>query len=222
MIAIRWRSRLLGSLLVALLALSSACAHDDGGTVGTDSTRERSAVANAPALPSSPTDPYNDDVGKLRIRDRAESATLVSSDKGAFITVGEFNAWLGSYPLRVTGDDLASARQQALEQMVRFKLLVASARAAGYEDKLGPGSDQKALALAYLRDQISDVGSISNDAANRYEAEHPELFAQLGTEVPPQVRMMAVKGSLRGEQLRSRIQDLETDAGIQYELPRDP
>jgi hypothetical protein len=102
--------------------------------------------------------------------------------------------------------------------MVTFKLLVAQARATGYEARLGKESEPRSLAFAYLRDQITDVASISDDVARKYEAEHRELFAQLGgEEVPAEARMMAIKGSIRGEQLWERVQEWMADAGIRYE-----
>jgi hypothetical protein len=173
-----------------------------------------------PVVATSAASLYADDASKLRYRNAADHESLVTSARGPFVTAGEFNAWLGTYPLRITSDDLATARRQALEQMVTFKLFVEKARAAGYEDRLGKASDPRSLAFAYIRDQITDVASVSDEAARRYEAEHPELFAQLGSEVPPEVRLMAIKGSVRGEQLWERVQEWMEDAGIRYEDAR--
>ena len=215
----RTGSRLLGAPLFALLALPCGCAQDGGATVETTAISTPAEVASAPP-PLSPANPFADDVSKLSFRDRADTETLVSSTKGTFITVGEFNAWLGSYPLRITAEDLAGARRQALEQMVAFKLLVEKARAAGYAERVGPNSNQKSLVVSYLRDQMSDVATISDQAAQRYEELHPEVVAQLGPDVPPEIRMMAVKGSIRGEQLWARVEDWMKDAGIRYEETR--
>jgi hypothetical protein len=218
-------------LAVAALALSSACAQDDGGSAARAAAAAVRPAVTPAARPAPESiagaaspgplsgNPYAEDVSMLRYRDPSGDETLVRSGRRAFIRVEEFNAWLGTYPLRITAADLDGARRQALEQMVRFKLLVESARQAGYEDRVGPGGDQKALALAYLRDQVSDVATISDAAADRYEAEHPELFVQLGADVPPAVRMMAIKGSIRSDQLRARIEDMEADAAIEYAVP---
>jgi hypothetical protein len=213
-------SRLIGASLVALLALPCGCAQSGGATAETNATSTQAEVASAPLPASSPANPFADDVSKLSFRDRADTETLVSSTKGTFITVGEFNAWLGSYPLRITAEDLPGAQRQALEQMVAFKLLVEKARAAGYEERVGPRSDQKTLVVSYLRDQMSDVATISDQAVQRYEDDHPEVLAQLGPEVPPEIRMMALKGSIRGEQLWARVEDWMKDAGIRYEETR--
>ncbi len=177
-----------------------------------------SEVAITPVVAPSAASLYGDDVSRLRYQGRSDDETLVASSAGPYVRVGEFNAWLGSYPLRITSDDLPAARRQALEQLVTFKLFVAKARASGYEERLGKASDQRSLAFAYIRDQVTDVASISDEAARQYESGHPELLAQIGSDdVPVDVRTLAIKGSMRGEQLWTRVQEWMTEAGIRYE-----
>jgi hypothetical protein len=158
------------------------------------------------------------DLSKLRVAG-GESTALVAPATGAFINAGEFNAWLGTHPLGITAEEPAGARRQALEQMVTFKLLVEHARKAGYEQKLGSASEPKALALAYLRDQMSNLSLVSDEAARRHEAEHPERFAQLRADVPPEILVMAIKTSVRGEQVWEQVQGWMKDAGIRYVDP---
>lgn len=226
----------VGRGLLALFAvlLSGACAHVDRDAQDGQAAISTAAAsmegpdgvaadetATPPPTPmgtsaSAPVNPYADDVTTIRFRDRAPADALVHSASGVYITVAEFNAWLGTYPLHITSDTLAGAQGEALAQMVRFKLLADSARSAGYVEKLGPGTDTKTLALAYLRDQLGNVGMISDDAVARYEREHPERLAQLGSDVPAQIRAMAIKGAIRGEQIRVQIEDLEKQTGIRY------
>jgi hypothetical protein len=198
--------------------IAALCGCERGATPEAAQGAATSEVAFTPVGAPDAANPYGADFAGLRVEGRGDDETLVASNDGSFVRVGEFNAWLGTYPLQVTGGDLASSRRQALEQMVTFKLLVAQARAAGYEERLGKASEPRSLAIAYLRDQVTDVASISDEAARKYEAEHPELFAQLGgDEVPAEARMMAIKGSIRGGQLWERVQEWMAEAGIRYQ-----
>lgn len=220
----RFAGRAARGLALLCAALSGACAVLDApATDGSDAAGGAAAGRAAtsppdptPASVSAPANPYADDVTTMRFRDRAPGAALVHSSTGVYITVEEFNAWLGTFPVHVTSQTLAGAQGEALAQMVRFKLLADSARSAGYVEKLGPGTDSKTLALAYLRDQLSNVGTISGEAVARYEREHPERMAKMGSDLPAEVRVMAIKGAIRGEQLQGQIEDLKKQTGIRY------
>jgi hypothetical protein len=212
------RRRRFAAPAFSLLAALCGCERSAAPGPAPTAPAPRSEVAITPVVAPSAASLYGEDPSGLRYRGRGDEETVVWSADGAYVSVGEFNAWLGTYPLRITSDDPSAAQRQALEQLVTFKLLVEKARASGYEERLGPGSDPRSLAFAYIRDQIGNIASVSDEAAREYEAAHPEALAHIDPdEVPAQVRTMAIKGSIRGEQLWTRVQEWMAEEGIRYE-----
>jgi len=216
----RWLIPRLAPVILALAACK-----------GGDSAPPAAPGPSAPAAPASAGELldlggsrgtfFGGDVARLRI-DGADERVLVRSKDGAWIRAGEYDAWLGTYPVEITASDPTEARRQAVEQMIRFKLIVAKAQESGYGQRLAAGGggslDPKALAIAYIRDRMSDVAGVSDEEARVYEAAHPELFASLADpSIPPEIRAMAVKGSIRGDQLRAQVAVWKSQAGIEVE-----
>jgi hypothetical protein len=140
---------------------------------------------------------------------------LVSSRGRPFITVAEYNAWLGTYPLAIGSGDPAAGRREAVDQMIAFELLAERARASGYT--AAAGSSDKDLVLRYIRDQMSDLSAVSDEQARAYLAEHSDrLGAIQDAEVPHEVEMAALKGAVLGERLAERIQGWQDEAELVY------
>jgi hypothetical protein len=162
---------------------------------------------------------YGGDTSKLHFGAPAERVLVLSKDE-PWIRAGEFDAWLGTYPLDITASDPEEAQLQALEQMVTFKLIVAKAREAGYAQRLDGGGgtlESKALAISYIRDRMTDIGGVSDAEAREFLEAHRELFAGIDDpRIPPELRAAAVKGSVRGQQLRAQIAEWRAQAGIHY------
>jgi hypothetical protein len=193
---------------LAALALSAACS---GGGPPASPAVARAALAT-------PTNPMDVDIGKLRI-DGPGDRVLVQARGKPFIRAGEYNAWLGSYPLNITASDAPAARAQALDQMVNFRLLFERAVAAGYEAKSGPSSDAAAIVLRYVTDHIRSSATVSDAAAQRYHDDHREEFSGIdGPEVAPELRLAAWKGAVRGAQLAAALEENRTDAKVEILL----
>lgn len=196
------------ALIAAALSLGAACSGGGGGN-GT-------AVTTAPA----PTlgDPTNVDLAKLRIA-VAEDRVLVKSRSRPFIRADEYNAWLGTYPLSITEASGEAAQRQAIDQMVDFRLLHDWAVAAGYASKDGVGGDARSIVLRYLSDQIRDVGGVSDAEAQRYYEAHREQLVGLdAAELPPEIRLATLKGSVRGAQLAARLEAHKKEADVEILL----
>jgi hypothetical protein len=165
-----------------------------------------------------PADPMSVDVAKLRIRDPGDRV-LVRSRGRPFIRAEEYNAWLGTYPLSITDADGLAAQRQAIDQMVNFRLLHDWAVAAGYGSKGGAEGDARSIVLRYLSDQIRDVGGVSDAEAQRYYEAHRDQFVGLDApELPPEIRQATLKGSVRGAQLATRIEEHRKEAGVEILL----
>jgi hypothetical protein len=201
-------------LALVLLALA-AC---KGGEPAAPS--ETAATSDLLGMTSASSSFYGGDTSGLRFGAPAERVLVVSND-GPWLRAGEFDAWLGTYPLDITASDPGEARLQALDQMITFKLIVAKAREAGYAQRLDAGAgtlEPKALAISYIRDRMTDIGGVSDAEARAFLEAHRELFPGIDDpRIPPELRAAAVKGSVRGQQLRAQIAQSRLEAGIRYE-----
>lgn len=152
--------------------------------------------------------PYGVDVQLLRIT-AADRTVLVRSKGKKLITVAEYNAWLGSYPLNITSQDPAKGRRQAVEQMARFKLISRMALEAGYQNRMqssGADSSEKARVLSYIKDQMFNVAAVTDREARDYSATHSDTLSQIeSADVPPEVKLMGVKSTILGERLKKRV-----------------
>lgn len=149
-----------------------------------------------------------------------DGVTLVRSRGRPFITIKEFNDWLGSYPLNLTSQEPAVARRQALEQMVAFKLIVAKARETGYEQKVRSPEgvlDDRSLAMSYVRDQLANQTAVTDRQADAYYAANPARFGRVvPDDAPPELKRMAVKVSMQGERLWERVKSWMEQASLTY------
>jgi hypothetical protein len=210
-----------GSARLLLAAVPSLVAACSAGGERDDATAAASAAPTAGSLPSvaMAVDPRNVDVAKLRVADPGDRVVVQARGR-PFIRAEEYNAWLGTYPLAITDADEAGAQRQAVDQMVTFRLLLDRAIAAGYGSKAGAASDAKSIVLRYLGDQVRNVGGVSDAEAERYYEENREMFRALDTpEVPPEIRLAALKGSLRGAQLASQLEENKKEADVVILLP---
>lgn len=168
---------------------------------------ETGAVAALPSV----------DLPSLRF-DGPDRSVLVRERAKSYVTAGEYNAWLGTYPLNIRSPEPGAARREALDQMVFWKLVVERARLAGYEAKLAPSGEAispNSLALTYMRDQLTQIGAISDEQAVKFAAEHRELAPILDDpNLPRVVWMLAVKGAIRGDQMRADIDAWRLKRGI--------
>jgi hypothetical protein len=162
---------------------------------------------------------YGVDPSLLRF-DSPKGAILVQSGDRAFITVGQYNSWLGTYPLKIEGQDSFEARKQALEQMVTFNLIVQKAREDGYVEKTassGAHPDDRSLALSYIRGWVTSTSSVTEEEVREYESRESERLSGLDSpDIPEAVKMMAIKGSIRGEQLWAQVKVWMEQAQISY------
>ena len=205
--------------LVLLALLGSACDSRSEGTelrVSQESDRVADMIQDGSVASSF----YGGDPGRLRAEGQPERV-LVRSGDSAFITAGQYNAWLGTYPLHITSEDPSEARRQALEQMVTFKLIAQKAREVGYEERLGSGGasvDDRSLALGYIRNWVTNVSSVTDAEARAYASREQAGFAQLDSpDIPGPMKIMAIQGSVRGEQLWTQVQAWMEEARIRYE-----
>ena len=209
----------LSTALVALLlasALLTTCGwRDDGAASEPASGTADGALQGTSVLSSF----YGGDLAALRGDGPAEGV-LVQSRGAAFITVGEYNAWLGTYPLSITSPNAEAARGEALEQMVTFKLIVQKARESGYQQQLessGVRATEKSLALGYIRDWVTNTASVTDEQAREYQSRERDRLAQLdSSDIPGELKMMAIKGSVRGEQLTQQVKAWMEEAEIGY------
>ena len=203
---------------LALTAVALLCTQCSAG-----GENERPEVAAVPPVAeslqsSAVASPYGGDIGRLRA-EGPEEVVLVRSGEAPFITVGQYNDWLGSYPLNITSADPAEARMQAIDQMVTFKLIVQKARERGYANRSesrGASADDRALAMSFIQEWVTNVALVSDEEAREYEARDAERFADLDSpELPVQLKMMAVRGSVRGEQLVAQVEIWKRESEIQ-------
>jgi len=145
---------------------------------------------------------------------------LVRKGSRPFVTGRQYNAWLGTYPLKLTSKDPDENRRQALEQMVTYKLLAQKARESGYERKMGQGggaSDEKSMVIQYIKDQVSNTSGITDEEVKAYETLHPEYVASLdASSMPGEFRGMVLRGSVAGERLWERVKSWMKEERIQY------
>lgn len=162
---------------------------------------------------------HGGDPARLRFDGRARDV-LVHAGENPFITVDEYNAWLGTYPMKITAQDQSGAQQQALEQMVTFKLLVQKARESGSwrsASAQGVIPDDSDLAVGYIRAWVTNTSSVSDAEALAYEQRESGRLAEISnSELPAQLKMMGLKGSVRGEQLWAQVKVWMEEAEIQY------
>jgi hypothetical protein len=209
------------TFLIPLLALGSAC-----GSATRPPEVRQIASAPSPTIESDAsslmTSLYGD-VERVRFEGPAKQV-LVREGRRPFITGGQYNAWLGTYPVNITRKDPVEGRREVLEQMVIFKMLARKARESGYEGRLGVGGggvDEKSLVLTFIKDHVSNVGAVTEQEVHAYEARHPEFIANLDASgVPGDFRGMAIRGSVRGEQLDKQVHTWIKEAGIHYEDER--
>jgi len=207
---------------LALVLLSfAACKGGEPAAQSNDATATSPMSADELlGMTSASSSFYGGDTSALRFGDPAERVLVVSKD-GPWIRASEFDAWLGTYPLDITASDPDEARRQALDQMITFKLVVAKAREAGYAQRIDTGAgtlEPKALAISYIRDRMTDIGGVSDAEARAFLEAHRELLAGIeDPRIPPELRAAAVKGSVRGQQLRAQIAQWRQAAGIRYE-----
>lgn len=164
--------------------------------------------------------PLGVDVQNLRVV--ASDGTVLVKRKGKkFITVSEYNAWLGTYPLDITSADPAVGRKQALEQMARFRVIARKAREAGYGSKQGSTeaeASDNALVLAYVRDQMFNLSSITDGEAEAYRTTHSASLSQFESpDLPPEVRQAGVKSTILGERLKKRVETWMEEEQLTYE-----
>lgn len=148
------------------------------------------------------------------------NTVLVRSKGRPFITAEEYNNWLGTYPLNITSQDPTEATGQALEQMAMFKLLTNRARQAGYENKIrstGGVPDERSIVLMFVRDQISNIASVTDEAVREFERQHPERFPKGEGQMPAEMRDVAVKGEIRGLQLTEEIRTWMDQESLTFE-----
>ena len=162
---------------------------------------------------------YGVDPSQLRF-DGPKEGVLVRSGDRAFITVGQYNSWLGTYPLKIESQDSFEARRQALEQMVTFNLIVQKAREGGYAEKIasaGARPDDRSVALSYIHGWVTNTSSVTEEETREYESRESERLSGLDSpDVPEPVKMMAIKGSVRGERLWAQIKVWMEQAQISY------
>jgi hypothetical protein len=204
--------------LIACAVLSLGC-HAGGDEAGQEQPPGPSGEATLGQTASAAPAFYGGDVGRLRI-DGAPDRILVRSGDEAFITVGEYNSWLGSYPLEITSEDPSEARRQALEQMVVFKMIAQQARGSGYQEESEPGKmipDEKTLVLNYIRRWVSNVSSVTEDQVQSYaDREAARLHPLDSPDIPQEMKMMFIKTSVRGEQLAAQVEAWKEEARIDY------
>jgi hypothetical protein len=193
--------------MLLLAAVTAACAA--GG------------VDNQPT-PQPVTTPVNPtpgvDITKLRLRVPGDQVVVRARGR-PFIRAEEYNAWLGTYPLNITEADQLGAQKQALDQMVTFRLLLERATAAGYDSKAA-NADAASIVLRYLGDQVRNMVGVSDADALRYYEEHRDQLGGLDVpEIAPEVRMAALKGSVRGAQLAAQLEDQKKEAEVTILLP---
>ena len=190
-------------LFAAAASLSAACS--------------RGVESPPPAPPQA--DPIAVDLDKLRLVG-PDDRVLVEARGRPYIRAGEYNAWLGTYPLSITKTDAQEAQAQALDQMVSFRLLLERAVEAGYESKSGgASSDAPAIVLRYVTDRIRNSTGVTEAQARRYHDEHrAELAALDAPEVAPEIRLAAWKGAVRGAELAAALEANRRDAKVEILL----
>lgn len=167
---------------------------------------------------------YGTDVSALRHLG-PDDAVLVRMKGRPFIRARDYNDWLGSYPLNITSQDPAEGFRQALEQMAMFRMMLSHAKKAGYEAKVrttGGVPDERSIVLLFIRDQITNISTVSDAAARDYEATHPERFPQGDGRLPPEILAMAVKGEIRGQQFTEEIKGWMKQEGVTFASVRTP
>jgi hypothetical protein len=159
------------------------------------------------------------DAGSVRFAG-PPGVVLVRKGSRPFVTARQYNAWLGTYPLKLTSKDPDENRRQALEQMVTYKLLAQKARESGYERKMGQGggtADERSMVIQYIKDQVSNTNGITDADVKAYEILHPEYVASLdASSVPGEFRGMVLRGSVAGERLWERVKSWMKEERIQY------
>lgn len=176
-------------------------------------------VASSAPGTSAASSYYGGDPARLRF-DGAADDVLVHSGDNPFITLAEYNDWLGTYPMNITAQDQAGAQKQALEQMVTFKLLAQKARESdSWRSAAAQGviPDDSDLAVGFIRAWVTNTSSVSDAEALAYEQRESARLAQvLGSDLPAEIKMMGIKGSVRGEQLWAKVKRWMEEAEIRY------
>ena len=202
-------------VLISLSVLALACGarRSDGDRARAPASEESAADSSAAAASF-----YGGDVEKLRVNQPGDTV-LVRAGAAPYITADQYNAWLGTYPLSIKSVDPTAARREALEQMVTFRLLVQKARDSGYRPAPdGQGLDDKSMVITYIRDHVTSIGGVTEEQARDYESRHQAELAQLDASgLPAEARTMAVRGSVRGEQLWDQVKSWMEARQIRYE-----
>jgi len=213
------------SLTVALASLTVAlCASRvDSGAVDAGATQEAPPSVPTMQTVAGAANSYGVDVKALKY-EGSETAVLARMKGRPFIRARDYNAWLGTYPLNITSQDSLEGRKQALEQMAMFKLMLKRAKEAGYESKVrttGGVPDDRSIVLLFIRDQISNITTVSDEMVRQYEIAHPERFPQGENRMPPEMLAVAVKGEIRGQQLTEEIRSWMKEEAVTLHLGRD-
>jgi hypothetical protein len=206
-------------LRIGTLAAVSALVPSATFALQSGASDPASATAPAPIAPQAGL-PFGVDFDSLHIA-APEHSVLIRSKGKKLVTVGEYNAWLGSYPLDITSKDPAVAKKQAAEQLARFKLIAQKAREAGYESKLkdeGSETGENALVLSYIRDQMFNATTVSDEDAQAYRVTHAATLTHIeSADAPPEVKLMGIKSTMLGEQLKKRVERWMEEGKITYD-----
>lgn len=141
------------------------------------------------------------------------------------ITASDLNAELSNENLSPTGST-QQARAQALQSLVDRRLLAQQARSEGLDkspDFLNQErrSTEDLLIRMLLMRQVNTAQVPSPDAINKYEASHPNMFANreawtLNQLIFPLQKDAAVLGKIKAAQTLDQIAQVLTSSGVQF------
>ncbi len=158
--------------------------------------------------------------GRLELKADPRSALVKIGGEPA-ITVEEFNARLREFPIRDQGQDVAAARKQVVDKMIDVKIIVSEAarrRPPGDRPSASssPYAEERVLAQEMVRTSVANPSLASDDEAEKYYAEHRQIFQQLDASGSSQEeRMLFIKFTLLSERFKERVRSWRSQETIE-------
>ncbi|MBI1951309.1 MAG: hypothetical protein HYS34_08105 [Acidobacteria bacterium] len=158
--------------------------------------------------------------GRLEVNADSGIAVVMIGGEPA-ITVEEFNARLREFPIRDEGQDAAAARKQVVDKMIDLKIIVREAarrRSSGGRES-GPTLDyaeERGLAQEMVRTSVANPLLVSDDEAEKYYAEHKQMFQELDASGSSQEeRMLFIKFTLLSKRFKEKVRSWRSQQTIE-------
>jgi hypothetical protein len=149
-----------------------------------------------------------------------QSRLLLAGDPGSVLvriggdpalTVAEFNERLMEFPVGDTGQGVAAARREILEQMIDVKMIAREAARrwpAMRHESAGPTSlgEERALVQTLIKSDVANPLLVSDDEARTYYESHRSAFEQLdASSMGNEERMLQIKFTYLSERFQAQI-----------------